>query len=301
MLDLRQLKYFVAVAEELHFGRAAASLHISQPPLSLKIRALEDELGLVLFKRTSRHVELTPAGKILLQQARELMVDADRFVKLAASLNSGVAGSLSVGYTAVMTYGLLPNVVLAFKERFPLVSLTLHEMVSSEQVRALQEHRLDVGMMRPSVPAGFKTIPLGEEEMLVFLPENHPLAAQEAITLSALASEPMIMFSKNESGYLHHLVMEMCAAAGFVPVVGQETRHIHAIVALVGIGLGLALLPESATHIHMKGVQVRPIRPIAGQLQQKKASFLLAVLDENVNPAAGHFMQVAYNLPARAA
>ena len=297
MLDLQQLKCFVVLAEQLHFGRAAACLHISQPPLSLKINALEKKLGLQLFQRSSRHVELTHSGKILLQKARRLLCDAEQLMKLATSLELGEAGTLAIGYNAVMSYQLMPNLVSAFSARFPHVKLSLQEMVTAEQITALREHRLDVGLLRPPLPTGFQTLPLGEEHMLVFLPANHPLAAQNAIEIEALASEPMVMFSKLEAAYLHHLVMDLCAEAGFMPIVVQETRHIHAIVALVGTGMGVALLPTSATHIHMNGVEVRPLKASGTRGALRKAQFTLAVIDDNANPVAQHFIQVARNVP----
>ena len=297
MLDLQQLNCFVVLAEQLHFGRAAACLHISQPPLSLKIRALEKKLGLQLFQRTSRNVELTHSGAILLHEARRLLRDAEQLGKLAASLELGEAGTLAIGYNAVMSYRLMPNLVSAFSERFPRVKLTLHEMVSAEQIKALREHQLDVGLLRPPLPAGFQTLPLGNDEILVFLPASHSLAKQEAIEIEALASEPMVMFSKFEAAYLHHLVMDICAEAGFMPNVIHETRHIHAIVALVGTGMGLALLPASATHIHMNGIKVLPLKFTDSRGPVRKAQCILAVIDGNFNPVARHFMQVASNVP----
>ena len=296
MLDLQQLKCFVVLAEQLHFGRAAACLNISQPPLSLKIRALEKKLGLQLFLRSSRHVELTHAGEILLHEARRLLRDAEQLAKLATSLQLGEAGTLAIGYNGVMSYRLMPNLVSAFGARFPRVKLTLHEMVTAEQIKALQEHRLDVGLLRPPLPAGFRTLPLGDEDMLVFLPANHPLAAQDAIEMEALANEPMMMFSKLEAAYLHHLVMDMCAEAGFKPILAQETRHIHAIVSLVGTGMGIALLPASAAYIHMNGVEIRPIKSTHARSAPRKAEFTLAVLEDNTNPVARHFMQIARNV-----
>lgn len=297
MLDLQQLKCFVVLAEQLHFGRAAACLHISQPPLSLKIRALEKKLGLQLFQRSSRHVELTHSGEILVHEARRLLRDAEQLSKLAVSLELGEAGTLAIGYNAVMSYRLMPDLVSAFSVRFPRVKLTLHEMVSAEQITALREHRLDVGLLRPPLPTGFQTLPLGDEEIMVFLPANHPLASQESIEIEALAVEPMVTFSKLEAAYLHHLVMDICAEAGFMPMVVQETRHIHAIVALVGTGMGVALLPASATHIHMKGVKVRRLKFTNTRGTLRKAQFTLAVIEGNANPVARHFMQVACNVP----
>lgn len=297
MLDLRQLNCFVVLAEQLHFGRAAAMLHISQPPLSLKIRALEEELGLMLFIRSSRRVELTHSGQIFLVEARRLLHDADKLKKLAHSLGVGAAGTLAIGFNAATVYQLMPSLVSAFSERYPNVKISLQEMVSAEQIKALQERRIDVGILRPPLPSGFTSLSLCDEDMLVFLPAVHPLAKQKTIAIEALAQEPMVMFSKQEAAYLHHLVMDMCTEAGFVPNVRQETRHIHAIVALVGSGMGVALLPESATHIRMRGVEVRPLKVRSGKAAIRKAQYTLAVLDDNANPVAEHFMQVVRATP----
>ena len=290
MLDLKSLKFFVVLAEELHFGRAAERLYISQPPLSLKIRALEAELGLQLFQRSSRRVELTHSGHILLTEARRVLSDAEQLVKLAASLEVGDAGSLAIGFNALLAYRLMPQLVSAFAERYPQVKVTLHEMVSSEQVVALTEHQIDVGLLRPPLPSGFRSFSLGSEEMMLFLPARHPLAAQESVCLASLAGEPMLMFSRGESSYLHDLAMQMCTDAGFAPVVRQSTRHIHAIVALVGTGMGLALLPSSAGFIQMDGIAIRRLKRADANVAMPRAHTVIAALETNANPVVRHFL-----------
>ncbi len=290
MLDLKSLKCFVVLAEELHFGRAAERLHISQPPLSLKVRTLEAELGLQLFQRSSRRVELTHSGQILLTSAQRILRDAEQLVKLAASLELGEAGTLSIGFNALLAYRLMPQLVSAFSERFPQVKVSLHEMVSSEQVTALLERQIDIGLLRPPLPPGFQSLSLGSEEMVVFLPARHPLAMQDTISLASLASEPMVMFSRTESSYLHNLTVEMCTEAGFAPVVRQETRHIHAIVALVGTGMGVALLPASAGFIRMDGIAIRRLKNGDAGGGMRRAHTVLATLEDNANPAVRHFL-----------
>ena len=290
MLDLKSLKCFVVLAEELHFGRAAERLLISQPPLSLKIRTLEAELGLQLFQRSSRRVDLTHSGQILLTEARRVLRDAEQLVKLAGLLEMGEAGSLAIGFNALLAYRLMPQLVSAFSERYPQVKVTLHEMVSSEQVAALTDHQIDVGLLRPPLPSGFRSLSLGSEEMMLFLPAKHPLAAQETVSLASLAGEPMLMFSRGESSYLHDLAMQMCTSAGFAPVVRQSTRHIHAIVALVGTGMGLALLPSSARFIHMDGIATRRLKNDNTLVPMPRAHTVIAALETNVNPAVQHFL-----------
>ena len=290
MLDLKTLKCFVVLAEELHFGRAADRLHMSQPPLSLKIRTLESELGLQLFQRSSRRVELTHSGHILLTEARRILRDAEQLVKLAASLELGEAGTLAIGFNALLAYRLMPQLVSAFCERYPQVKVTLHEMVSSEQVVALLEHQIDIGLLRPPLPPGIRSLSLGSEEMVVFLPAKHRLANQEAIPLASLAGEPMLMFSRGESSYLHNLTMDMCTEAGFEPVVRQETRHVHAIVALVGTGMGVALLPASAGFIRMDGIAIRRLKKSDAGVGTRRAHTVLATLEGDANPAVRHFL-----------
>ena len=290
MLDLKSLKCFVVLAEELHFGRAAERLHISQPPLSLKVRTLEAELGLQLFQRSSRRVELTHSGQILLTDARRVLRDAEQLVKLAAALELGEAGTLSIGFNALLAYQLMPQLVSGFAERFPQVKVSLHEMVSSEQVAALSERQIDIGLLRPPLPSGFRSMSLGSEEMVVFLPAKHPLALQETVPLASLASEPMVMFSRSQSAYLHNLTVEMCTEAGFAPVVRQETRHIHAIVALVGTGMGVALLPASAEFIRMDGIAIRRLKQTKRGGGMRRAHTVLATIEGNANPAIRHFL-----------
>lgn len=290
MLDLKSLRCFVVLAEELHFGRAAERLHISQPPLSLKIRTLEADLGLQLFQRSSRRVELTRSGQILLTEARRVLRDAEQLTKLATSLELGEAGTLAIGFNALLAYRLMPQLVSTFSERYPQVKVTLHEMVSSEQVVALMEHQIDVGLLRPPLPPGFLSFSLGSEEMVVFLPARHPLAKQETVALASLAGEPMLMFSRGESSYLHDLTMAMCTEAGFAPVVRQATRHIHAIVALVGTGMGVALLPLSAGFIHMDGIAIRRLTKTDAGVGARRALTVIAALEGNANPVVQHFL-----------
>lgn len=298
MLDLKLLKCFVVLAEELHFGRAADRLHISQPPLSLKIRTLEADLGLQLFLRSSRRVELTHSGQILVEEAKRLLREAEQLVKLANSLELGEAGTLTIGFNALMAYSLMPRLVSAFAERHPKVNLTLHEMVSVEQVVALQERRIDIGLLRPPVPLSLRSMPLGSEEMVVCVPTAHPLAKQESVALASLADEPMLMFARMEAPYLHNLVMEMCTEAGFAPVVRQETRHVHAIVALVGTGMGVALLPVSASRISMDGISIRRLTFSETGAGARRAHSVLATLDANPNPAVRQFLDVAQSSAA---
>ena len=223
-------------------------------------------------------------------EARRVLRDAEQLVKLAASLELGEAGTLAIGFNALLAYRLMPQLVSAFSERYPQVKVTLHEMVSSEQVIAMKEHQIDVGLLRPPLPSGFRSLSLGSEEMMLFLPAKHPLAMQETVSLASVAGEPMLMFSRGESSYLHDLAVQMCTEAGFAPVVRQATRHIHAIVALVGTGMGVALLPASAGFIHMDGIAIRRLAKTDAGVALPRAHTVIAALEANANPAVQHFL-----------
>ena len=190
-LDLRHLRYFVAVAEELHFGRAAARLHISQPPLSQQIRLLEDTLGAQLFRRNQRNVRLTHEGEVLLAHVKPLLARWDETPEIVAAAKRGDTGFLRIGFTAASAYYLIPTALDSFTQRFPAVELALHEMVSTDQVRGLLENRLDVSLMRPH--ARHPELPwrkLLDEPLMVVLPVRHPLAAGPAIDLPSLQRLP---------------------------------------------------------------------------------------------------------------
>ncbi|HUL58017.1 MAG TPA: LysR substrate-binding domain-containing protein [Anaeromyxobacteraceae bacterium] len=260
-MELRHLRYFLAVAEELHFGRAAARLHIAQPPLSQQIRQLEGELGFALFLRTQRRVRLTEAGAAFREEARSLLERLEQAKAAAGRVARGEAGALAVGFVASATYALLPRLYRRFRERHPDVALTLEEMSTAEQVDALRAGRIQLGLARP--PVGDDALhaePLADEPLVVALPSRHPLAGGTALPLRALAHEPFVLFPRHPRPGWIDVVQEACRAAGFRPAVAQEVLELSTAVTLVAAGIGVSLVPASAQALRLDGVAYRALR-----------------------------------------
>lgn len=259
-LETRQLRYFVAVAEELHFGRAAHRLHISQPPLSQQIRQLEEALGVTLFERTQRSVKLTYAGGVFLVQVRSALNKLEDAVDLVRNADKGEAGFLRCGYTAASAYAVIPAVIHAFKQRYPLIEVALRELLSGDQFKDIHEGRLDVGLVRPfgSLP-GLVTEKLVEESLMVAIPSEHPLAQQRIIEIQDLQEQPFIGFSKLGSQYFHDMIEALLSEEKVVPIHVQRATQPHAVVALVSAGLGLAIVPDASVRVHMDRVVYRPL------------------------------------------
>ncbi|KYC42372.1 LysR family transcriptional regulator [Scytonema hofmannii PCC 7110] len=254
-MELRHLRYFVVIAEELHFGRAAERLHMTQQPLSQQIRQLEAEIGVLLFHRTKRRVQLTEAGKAFLEEARQILHKASQAVEMARQVARGENGRLTVGFSGFATYSLLPKVLRIFRERFPLVELELEEMTSSAQVQALQNRQIHLGLMIPPIPdTELVQEPILREPLVVILPETHPLATQSELKLSALANESFILVSRHlEPGY-YDLCISLFQQAGFSPKVFQKASQKQTILGLVSAGMGVSLAPASIRNIHRTGV-----------------------------------------------
>jgi DNA-binding transcriptional LysR family regulator len=255
-MELRHLQYFVAVAEELHFGRAAQRLNMAQPPLSQQIRHLEEELGVQLFQRTRRHVELTDAGQAFLQEARLTLAQAEHAVKIARQAGRGEIGRLTIGFVGSATYEALPNIIRNFQVRYPNVQLILRELTTTQQVRALHDKRIHIGLLRPPINDDDTLVlePLIKEPIILALPENHPLSRQSSLTVEALAHEHFILFPRHLGPGLYDQIIGLCQQAGFSPQVTQEAIQMQTILGLVATGLGIALIPASAQHLRSAGV-----------------------------------------------
>lgn len=257
-MELRHLRYFIAVAEELHFGRAAERLCIAQPPLSQQIQQLERELGFRLFDRTKRRVLLTAAGTMFLEEARESLSGLERAAQSGRRIARGETGRLAIGFVGTATYEALPALLSAFRERHPDVELVLRELVSAKQVQALRERRIHVGLARPAVPEdGLTSEPLIREPLVAAVPTDHPLAAFELVDLSSLAGEPFILFPRFPKPSYADFLVSVCEQAGFRPRVAQETSEIHTAVSMVAAGLGVTLVPASLRSLQRPGVVYR--------------------------------------------
>ncbi|MGQ9370258.1 LysR substrate-binding domain-containing protein [Azospirillum sp. ST 5-10] len=260
-MDLRHLRHFVAVAEELHFSRAAARLGIGQPPLSQSIQSLEGDLGVRLFERTRRRVELTEAGQTLLKEARAILAHAERAVTLTRRAARGEVGELRVGFTAAAPFQpVVPRLIDAYRRASPDVHLTLVEMPSKPQLAALTENRLDVGFIRePLTPPGdaVRFRPILREPLLAVLRADHPLAAREPVPLAALADEPFVFYPAEYGTATHERVMALCAGAGFRPTIAQEAREAFTIIGLIAAGLGVSILPANLRQVAVADVVYR--------------------------------------------
>ena len=259
-MELRHLRYFVAVAEELHFRRAAERLHISQPPLSQQIRALEAELGVQLLERDRRSVSLTAPGAVFLREARDILAAVEAAAEAARSVARGEAGRLALGFVGSAMHGALPGVLRAHRRAFPDVQLVLSELPTAGQLEALMTGRLDVGVIRPPVREpglAFETI--HTEPVVVALPEDHPLAARRKVALAELVGEPFVLLARREAPGLHESLVQAMADAGGVPHVVQEAREMQTVVGVVAAGLGVSLVPASVGADEHRGVAYRPV------------------------------------------
>ena len=260
--DLRQLRYFVAVAERLHFGRAAEALHISQPPLSRAIRALEDDLGVPLFHRTRRRVELTPQGARLLEEARRVTGHLERTVHELRAMAAGGHARLRIGFVSLADYGVLPGLLRAFKNAQPGVRLGLREMLSPEQAAALAAAELDFGLLLPPVAGAARLdhLVVQRERFLLALPARHRLAAGGGkLALREMAGEPFVTIPRQIGPRLYDIVAQLAAQAGISLNVAQEAIQMQTVVSLVSSGLGAAIVPASVANLGRRGVVYREL------------------------------------------
>lgn len=255
-MELRHLRYFVAVATELHFGRAAKQLHITQPPLSMQIRALEEELGVTLLHRTRRQVSMTRAGKAFLHDARQILERAEQAVLTARRAARGEIGELVVGFISVADYNLLPLVLREFRRCYPRVTMSLKELTTDAQIAELSEGRIDVGFLLPPVSEPtIESVPILREPLIAAIPEHHPLAStQGKIPLASLSSAPFIMTPRHMAPGLHDDIVSFCHSAGFSPQVVQEAIQMQTVISLVSAEMGVALIPESLQNLQRTGV-----------------------------------------------
>ena len=263
-MELRHLRYFIAVAEERHVTRAAERLGMQQPPLSQQIRALERELDVQLFRRLPRGVELTDAGATLLADARAILAHIEHAFAATKRTARGEQGELAVGFTSSAPFHpFVPRVLRAFRQSFPLVSLALEEAGTTELVTALRGEAVDAAFIRSPVadPAGLTVLALLEEEMLAVLPTGHALASGKApLALAALAGETFVLYRRPVGPGLYDTIIAACHAAGFSPTVGQEAPRITSTLNLVAAALGVSIVPASLQRLHMEGVVFRRIK-----------------------------------------
>jgi DNA-binding transcriptional LysR family regulator len=259
-MELRHLRYFMAVAEERSFSRAAERLNIAQPPLSQQIRRLEADLGFALFERSSRGVRLTRAGEALLPGARSTLQAADDARKSAEAAHLGVAGRLTIAYMNSAAYGILPRLLKSMRDAHPDLRVDVREMAIADQIDALVERRIDVGILRPPVDdTRLDSLRLVDEPFVVALPIGHPLAAGSAIDLRALAGERLVGYPRGHPAGFRERIDAALRNVGVTPRFAEEATHVHSLCGLVAGGVGISLVPSSARALAMDGVQFVPL------------------------------------------
>jgi DNA-binding transcriptional LysR family regulator len=270
-MELRHLRYFVAVAEELHFGRAAKRLHIAQPPLSRQIRDLEREVGVALFERVPRGVELTPAGNAFLPEARLILAQAERAQRTAQRAAAGETGRLRVGFVEAATHsGILPNVLSFFRMHLPSIGLSLFEMDAFQQAEAMREGRIDLGILHsPPLDADrwLRVEPIHSEPVILAVPTAHRLAGRARFSLGDLAAEPFVLFPRPVSPEMYDGIIARCRSAGFSPRVVQEAVGWHTLASLVGAGTGVAFIPRSLKQFRQPGVAYRSVPDLKVEME----------------------------------
>lgn len=293
-MELRHLRYFVAVAEEGHITRAAERLGMQQPPLSQRIKAIERELGVQLFRRKPRGVDLTDAGRVFLSHARAMLAQFDHTLEATRRTARGEQGEICVGVTPTSPFiHFVPQVIRAFREAFPRVFLRLEEGLGNDLIVQLRAELIDVAFIRaaPADRDGLVVYQLLDEPLLVALPRGHPLArggsSQSALSLKQLARETFILYGPRGTTF-YDWTMAACRAAGFDPRIGQEAPRITASLNLVAVGLGIAIVPASLHQVQMSGVVYRRLEGAA----QPKATLSLAARRGDPSPVVRHFIDL---------
>lgn len=289
MIELRHLRYFVVLAEELHFGRAAQRLHIAQPGLSQQIKGLESALGVSLLVRSRRRVELTQAGQMLLEEGRRALAQVQRAENLSRRVGSGEIGRLTVGSTESAVWSLLPEVIREYRKRFGSVNLVVRELTTPMQIAALRDGEIDVGFLRTPVDTeGLVVRLLREEKTVVLLPQNHRLTKQRTIKLASLASEPLIIHPSMPRPSWADFMISLCRNAGFEPQISQEAIKTSTAASFVAAGLGVTLMPESLKGLARPGVACRPLSSPA-----PTTKLLLAHRSDLLPPTVAGFLAIA--------
>nr|WP_217344765.1 LysR substrate-binding domain-containing protein [Noviherbaspirillum sp. L7-7A]MBV0878945.1 LysR family transcriptional regulator [Noviherbaspirillum sp. L7-7A] len=262
-MELRHLRYFVAVAEELSFTRAADRLHIGQPPLSQQVQALEEEIGAILFDRSRRSIRLTEAGRIFLEDAYRVLAMAASAAETARRVEKGEVGQLKIGFIKSTAFTpIFPKIINTYRTRYPNVKLVMQEMSTMRQLAALEDYSLDLAFIRPmdtDIPSHLVMTTLQNHRLSVLMPDHHRLADVDPLSIDDLRNEDFVMFPRDEGTTLNLAIYRLCAEAGFTPRVTMEAREVATITGLVAARCGIAILPDLFQSLGIKGVLFRPI------------------------------------------
>jgi DNA-binding transcriptional LysR family regulator len=292
-MELRHARYFVAVAEELNFRRAAERLHLAQPSLSTQIRRLEEDVGVQLLERDSHKVELTPAGRSFLEGCQRLLQDADNYTRTARRIARGESVPLSIGFVPSLAHGLLPSVLRRFRQQFPDVQLLLSEMDSTAQIEQIAGNRIDLGLIGLGLPKDIPELEIvlvAEERLVAAIPQDHSLAhkPRKSIPLKTLAAEHFLLGSRVNAPVFNPWIIVLCQQAGFQPHVVQESGQPMTVLNYVAAGLGVTILPEQFSRLVTSGVCFIPLARATPRYR-----YCAARMRNNRNPALAHFIRIA--------
>lgn len=286
------MRYFLAVAEELHFGRAAERIHIAQPPLSQQIKQIEEEIGVQLFKRTKRSVELTEAGKVFQREAYAVLERVEKGILKTRLADRGEAGWLGIGFLSSINYDVLPNVIRKFRNQYPNIELYLQEMQDDEQNQALLEKRIHVGFTRfPIVSKELVFEVVLRESLVIAMPATHPLAKKSSLNLAELSDESFIMFSRNRPSAYADKTMHLFAEAGFQPRVAQNVGEIQTALGLVAAEIGFILVPASTQNLKREGVVYRNLTKPKSAIE-----IIMQYRKDETSPVFSRFREIVKSL-----
>ncbi len=292
-MELRHLRYFIAVVEEGSFLRAAERLHISQPPLSTQIKNLEEELGAQLLERSARGVQQTAAGRVLYAEATAILARVQHARLRVRHTALGEEGSLSIGFVSIADYSFLPAALKQFRTKFPAIDLQLHELTSDAQVRELLTEKLDLGIaLAPLDDPGLVFHPLLKEKLVIALPSGHALAKRRrAVSLKALAAESFIFVPRHMAPGLHDIIISFCRQCGFAPRISQYAKQMQTVVSLVSSGFGVALVPQSVQNLKRTGV-------VYAATSERSPSIQIGLMhrSKDENPAIERFLSTVQEI-----
>lgn len=286
-MELRHLRYFLAVAEELHFGRAAMRLQMAQPPLSQQIKQLETELGVLLFARTRRKVELTAAGQVLQREAQLLLQHLEQAISKTQQAERGEVGRLAIAFVSSAMYSLLPDYLKQYRGQYPHVEIVLHELSTQEQIQGLLDNRLDIGFMRP--PIGHDMLSsrsVLKEPLVAALPLTHRLASQQHLSIQAMQTELFVLFPRAMATQLYDQIISLCHQGDFSPKVVQQAAQMQTILSLVAAEIGVAIVPASLQNLQRRGVCFIPF-----QESTPKAEVCVVWKQNQMTPTIETFLQ----------
>lgn len=291
-MELRHIRYFTAVAEELHFGRAAKRLHMAQPPLSQQIRDLERELGVELFKRSSRKVELTSHGRIFLKEAEALLNQAARAEAAVKASKRGEYGLISLGFVTSAIYSVFSPTLREFNSRYPNVEIRCKEMCPATQAEALHKGCIDIGFLRtPLYDPGIATHPLLREWLVLAMATDHPMASKESVSLREFADEPFVLFNRDQGPGLYDQIIAACSDAGFSPNLTQQGSEMQTLLGLVAAGLGVSLVPSSMQNLRRPGLVFKTLADKPSEIELS-----LALRCGEPSPVERAFLDVALSV-----